>query len=81
MSPPLRRYLFPALCGTAIVFAIRLIFADLSVALIGIVVFAVVLAVVALLARTLRWQEAPVLHAMVAAVAVTIAFLVTEPRA
>ena len=75
------RYLVPGLFGAAISFAIRYIFADLPVALIGLVVFGIVYAVILLFARVLNWHDAPVLYAAVSAVATTMAFLLTRPAA
>jgi len=81
MNARVGRYAGPALSGAAVVFAIRLLFGGLPIALTGIVVFAVVLGVLALLSRKLNWQEAPVMYSAIAAFAATLAFLATGPLA
>ena len=73
-----QRYAIPGIIGAAIAFGIRLIFASLDVAVIGLVVFAIVYGVILLLARALNWQDSPMLYAGVSAVAVTLAFLITR---
>ena len=74
------RYLVPGIAGALVAFLVRLVFADLATALVGVVVFALVYAVILLLARKLAWQDAPVLYAATAAIAATIAFAVTHAR-
>ena len=75
------RYLVPGLGGAAAAFAVRLVFADLSTALVGAAIFGVIYAVVLLLARALGWQDAPLQYAAICAFAVTIAFVATGPLA
>ena len=78
MSTVLGPYLVPGICGALVSAAIRLIFGDLAIALIGLVVFVIVYAAIVLLGRTMRWHDAPVQHAVVATVATTAAYLLTD---
>ncbi|RJY09970.1 hypothetical protein [Aurantiacibacter aquimixticola] len=78
MSGSLRAYAMPALAGALIAFLVRLIFGDLQIALIGMVVYTVVLGVLVVLAKALKWQEAPLAYAAISAIAVTVAFLLSH---
>ena len=71
------RYLVPGLCGGAVAALVRAIFGGWQDALVGVLVFAIVYGTILLAARAFSWQDAPVLYAAVAAVAVTAAFILT----
>lgn len=78
MSGAATRYLGPALFGAVVCFAVRLVMGDLRIAVIGVVVFALIFSVLLVLARAMKWPDAPMLNAVVAAVATTVAFLVSH---
>ena len=78
MNSALGPYLVPGLCGALVSVLVRLIFGDATIALIGFVVFVIVYATIVLLGRAMRWREAPVQNAVVATVAVTAAYVLTD---
>ena len=73
-----RAYLVPGLAGALVAFAVRLIFGDLEIALIGIFAFTAVLAAIVVISRLMKWQDAPMVYAAIAAIAVTVSFLASH---
>ena len=78
MNPDDNSYLLPGIGGAAVSGAVRLVFDGTESALIGLVVFTVVYGALILLGRGMKWDEAPVQHAVVAAIATTAAYLLTD---
>ena len=78
MSPDVNPYFLPGIGGAAVSSAVRFVFGGTQAALIGLVVFTVVYGAVILLGRGMKWDEAPVQHAIVAAIATTVAYLLTD---
>ena len=78
MSQGLSRHILPAIAGALVSFAVRLAVGDLEIALIGVVVFLVIYAVLVLLTRAMRKPAAPTAFAIIAAIATTVAFLVSH---
>ncbi|MFB0614161.1 hypothetical protein [Aurantiacibacter poecillastricola] len=75
------RYFLPGLGGAAVSTAVRLVFANVQVALIGLVVFFVVYGALILLGRGMNWPEQPVRDAIVATIATTAAYVLTDHQA
>lgn len=71
------RYFIPSIGGAAVSAAIRLVFADMQVAVTGLVVFAVVFGVLILLGQAMKWPQAPVKNAIFATFATTAAYTIT----
>ncbi|WP_338243308.1 hypothetical protein [Aurantiacibacter hainanensis] len=78
MNTVLGPYLVPGICGALVSVLVRLIFGDAAVAAIGFVVFVIVYGTIVLLGRAMRWREAPVQNAVVATLAVTVAYILTD---
>ncbi|GGD45233.1 hypothetical protein GRI62_10155 [Erythrobacter arachoides] len=78
MNHRLAGYIWPGVAGAVVTFVVRYVMGDLSVALIGIVVFAVIYAILIVLSRTMRWADAPMVYAGTAAAAASIAFIVSH---
>ncbi|RIV85715.1 hypothetical protein [Aurantiacibacter zhengii] len=78
MNPDHNPYLLPGIGGAAVSGAVRLVFGDTQSALIGLVVFTIVYGALILLGRGMKWDEAPIQHAVVAAIATTAAYLLTD---
>ncbi len=72
------RYIIPGIGGAAVSAAVRLVFANAHVALIGLVVFVIVFGALILLGRAMNWPDAPVMNAVVATIATTAAYLLTD---
>ncbi|MGB3167731.1 MAG: hypothetical protein WBA68_13250 [Alteraurantiacibacter sp.] len=75
MRARLPSYLGPAAAGAIVAFLVRLIFGNLQVALVGVFAFLVVLGAIVLIARMMKWEEAPMAYSAIAAIAVTVSFL------
>ena len=75
MSARFADHFWPALAGAAVAFLVRLILGDLTIALIGVFVFAVSYCVLVAIAHAMKWAHAPFVYAVIAAVATTFAFL------
>ena len=75
MKTRLSSYLGPAIAGALVAFLVRLIFGDLEVALVGLFAFLVVLGAIVIIARVMKWDEAPMAYAAISAIAVTVSFL------
>ena len=80
MSPRVLRHLWPAIAGALVSFTVRYAVGDLQIALIGLVVFALIYVVLVVLARAMRWPDAPMLNAVVATVSTTAAFLASHAQ-
>lgn len=78
MNPDANPYFLPGIGGAAVSSAVRYVFGGTQVALIGLVVFTVVYGALILLGRGMKWREAPVQHAIVATIATTVAYLLTD---
>ncbi|WP_120716054.1 hypothetical protein [Tsuneonella amylolytica] len=78
MSAGLSRHFLPAVAGALVSFAVRLAVGDLEIALVGVVVFFAIYAVLALLTRAMNKPAAPTAFAVISAVATTVAFLVSH---
>lgn|GEM_PF-3549214 len=76
-----RKYVAPGIAGALVSSLVRLIHGNAEVAAIGLVVFGVVYGTLILLGNAMNWQEAPVQHAVIATIAVTAAYLLTDARA
>ena len=68
-------HFWPGLVGAAVAFTVRLVLGDLTVALIGLLVFAVSYCVIIAISQAMKWPDAPFVYAIIAAVATTVAFL------
>ena len=78
MNTRFASHFWPALAGALVAFLVRLIVGDLSIALIGIVVFGAIYCVLVALSHLMKWPDAPVVYAVIAAVATTFAFLASH---
>ena len=78
MSERFANHLWPGLAGAAVAFLIRLIVGDLTIALIGIVVFGIIYSVLIAISHAMKWRDAPLAYAAIAAVATTVAFLASH---
>ncbi|WP_120077790.1 hypothetical protein [Aurantiacibacter odishensis] len=78
MRPEANPYVLPGIGGAIVSAAVRYVFGGTQVALIGLVVFTVVYGALILLGRGMKWDDAPIQHAVVAAIATTAAYLLTD---
>ena len=78
MNERLAKHFWPGVGGAAVAFLVRLVVGDLGIALIGVVVFAVIYAVLVALSQAMKWPDAPMVYAATAAIATTVAFLISH---
>ena len=78
MSQGLSHHILPAIAGALVSFAVRLAVGTLEIALIGVVVFLVIYAVLVFLTRAMHKPAAPTVFAIIAAIATTVAFFVNH---